>query len=74
MTPIQNMLVDRLSRYFANVDEYNYKMVCYNQIHDRNYENFIQRITISRMWGDKLHKHYALDSKYRYIDSTKRNI
>ena len=73
MTATQNLLVDKLSRYFANVDDYNYKMVCKSQIKDRNYEEFIQCITVGRMMGGSSTKkvHYTIN--YDYIESTKRN-
>lgn len=73
MTPIQNKLVDKLSRYFANVDEYNYKMICRSQIHDKNYEEMIQSMTVGRMMGGTPLAKYKYNNRYDYIESTKRN-
>lgn len=73
MTPIQNMLVDKLSRYFANIDEYNYKMVCRSQIYDRQFEEMIQSMTVGRMMGGNPLAKYKYSHGYDYIESTKRN-
>ncbi len=73
MTATQKLLVDKLSRYFANVDEYNYKKIIKTQIRDKDYENLLLSMTIDRIPGRSGMKKYSYENKYNYVESTKRN-
>ena len=49
MTFKQQMMIDKLKRYFDNEDEYTYKNVMCNILRDKQFENLIIDYSVARL-------------------------
>jgi len=67
LTNTQEKLIEKLQRYFENRHEYNYAIMINKMVCDKEYEKFIQSISIDRMVnGRPLDKH-----KYKFTYTPK---
>lgn len=65
MTFKQQMMIDKLKRYFDNEDEYNYKNVMCNILRDKHFEDLIIDYSVGRINAKGL-PNYPHPAKYEH--------